>query len=109
MPQPIAYKTALLVILAALLLVSSLSFGEAITRNRGNYEGTIVTTKDLTYVSTLTFFYIGKTDNYTLMYDKEAEATTIIPNSEVTKIVISKKYKALPKSEKFVSWQCKSQ
>lgn len=53
--------------------------------DKGNYVGTTIYTKDSTYVSDKTHYYIGKTDKFYFVYDKIKKSTLVIPEKEVLK------------------------
>jgi len=70
--------------------IALFSYQDALKVDDGRYVGTVVHTKDAIYISTEDFFFIGKTDTYTLLHDKYSRRTTIIPNSEIIKLTLSK-------------------
>jgi uncharacterized integral membrane protein len=51
----------------------------------GKYTGTKIITKDSTYTSTDSSYFIGQTSNYLFFYNKKDKHSTIIPASEVLK------------------------
>ena len=58
---------------------------------RGLYKGTIVTTKDSTYISTDSSFFIGKTENYVFIHNLRDTSTEIIPSESIIKISMKMK------------------
>jgi len=72
------------IIVAFFLLLVNTTYLEEDTTEGGRYLGTKIFTKDSTYVSDSTHFYIGKTQNYYFIYNKDS-STLVIPEREVTK------------------------
>ena len=71
----------LFVILGAVII---LAIGYVDATEKGEYTGTKIFTKDSTYVSDKNHFYIGKTQNFYFIYNKNS-STLVIPEREVTK------------------------
>ncbi len=90
-PLDIGYLNLLQLTIFAGTFVAMQATLSAVKTANGRYIGTIIQTSDSTYVSDSTFFFIGKTDNYTLMYNKADNTSTIIPNGEIKKFVLKKK------------------
>lgn len=72
------------VIVVFFLLLINITYLEAASTESGQYLGTKIFTKDSTYVSDKNHFYIGKTQNYYFIYNKDS-STLVIPEREVTK------------------------
>jgi hypothetical protein len=53
--------------------------------DNGNFIGTTIVTKDSTYISDRTHYYIGKTEKYYFIFNKDKKTTLIIPEREVLK------------------------
>lgn len=64
---------------------------EARRAYNGRYIGTIIKTKDSTYISDPTTFYVGKTKEYSFLYNKKKNSAIIIPNGEIEKMVYKTK------------------
>ena len=58
---------------------------------RGLYKGTTITTKDSTYTSTDSSFFIGKTENYIFIHNLKDTSTEIIPSESILKIELKMK------------------
>jgi uncharacterized membrane protein len=58
---------------------------------RGLYKGTTITTKDSTYTSTDSSFFIGKTENYVFIHNLKDTSTLIIPSESILKIELKMK------------------
>ena len=54
--------------------------------DNGRYTGTKIVTKDSTFKSTDSAFFIGQTSNYIFFYNKKDKHTSIIPASELKEI-----------------------
>ena len=59
--------------------------------DNGKYKGTKIVTKDSTYISTDTAYFIGQTSNYIFFYNKKDKHSSIIPTSEVIKLELYSK------------------
>ena len=55
------------------------------------YYGTKIITSDSTYTSDSLHYYIGKTENYVFIYNTPDKSATIIPSSEVRKMILKTK------------------
>ncbi|WP_162944945.1 hypothetical protein [Flavisolibacter nicotianae] len=75
----------------AALLIALYSAIDAYYVQSGRYVGTTIITNKDSLVSTPHFYFIGKTDNYSIMYNDTLRSATIIPNSEIKKFVMHKK------------------
>ena len=73
-----------------LFLLICLTALDCIGTEKGQYVGTKIYTKDSTYVSDKNHFYIGKTQNYYFIYNKD-NSTLVIPEREVTKFELKAK------------------
>lgn len=62
------------------------SLSEINSVRKGKYSGTIIQTKDSTYISSKTNYFIGKTDKFAFMYNSNDSTSTIIPMAEVKTI-----------------------
>lgn len=58
---------------------------------RGKYKGTIISTKDMCYVSTDSSYFIGKTEEYVFIYNVKDTSTDVIPTSTITNMKIKMK------------------
>lgn len=63
-------------------------FDEAKSIEQGKYYGTIIVTKDSTYVVDSVNLFVGRTNNYSFMWNKITNTSTIIPNSEVSRMTL---------------------
>lgn len=64
---------------------------EARRAYNGRYIGTIIKTKDTVYISDSTTFYVGKTKEYSFLYNKKKNSAIIIPNGEIEKMIYKTK------------------
>jgi hypothetical protein len=83
------YRIVISFYLIVLAVVAS-SLESAHKTMKGKYVGTQVYTTDSVYTSTINNFYIGKTENYVFLYDKNLKIATALPNLEVKKLGIKK-------------------
>jgi len=77
------------------LYAYSMKLGMDIARTQsGRYNGTevYVGDKQEPLISSDSSYFIGKTENYVFIYNKNQEKTTIIPSSSVTKIILKKNF-----------------
>ena len=74
-----------LFLIVALITQVAFTIGEELQVRKGEYTGTKIYTKDSTYVSDSTHFYIGKTTNFYFIYNKDRKSSTIIPEREVNR------------------------
>lgn len=58
----------------------------------GKYIGTKIYTNDSTYVSDSTHFFIGKTENFYFIHNKDKKSTLVIPEREVSKFELQVHY-----------------
>ena len=56
------------------------------------YLGTKIVTKDTTYISDSTSFFIGKTDKFLFFYSMKDSSTTILPTESIIKIFLKTKH-----------------
>jgi len=66
-------------------VINNFAYFDAQKAEKGIYTGTKIYTKDSTYVSDSTHFYIGKTTNYYFIYNKDKKSTLVLPEREVSK------------------------
>jgi hypothetical protein len=64
---------------------------EARRAYNGRYIGTVIKTKDTTYISDSTMFYVGKTKEYYFIYNKKKNNAIIIPDGEIEKVTYKTK------------------
>lgn len=67
----------------SILLIFNLTRKAISEVNEGNYYGTTITTEDSVYISNSNSTYIGKTEKYYFIFNKEDSSSTIIPSDEV--------------------------
>ena len=79
------------VIVSLLWIVFYRSIADAENVNNGKYIGTRITTADSTYISDSLHFYVGRTNNFTFIYNKADSSTAVLPNSEIKKFVLKSK------------------
>ena len=68
----------------SIYIVVAFSAADCVATEQGEYAGTKIYTKDSTYISDSSHFYIGKTQNYYFIHNKDS-STLVIPEREVTK------------------------
>ena len=85
------YLYFLLLFAFLLFTVSTRAVSEAEQVHNGQLLGTTIITADSTYVSDSIHFYIGRTSQYTYIYNKQDKSSTILPNSEIKRISLKTK------------------
>lgn len=81
-----------LTILYSMFVFTIIDTGKKIAfTEKGYYNGSKIKTIDSTYLSTDTCYFIGKTENYVFIYNKNQKATTIIPSDDVKQIYLKVK------------------
>jgi hypothetical protein len=75
-------------VLTFVVVVIYMELVKADSVKRGRYNGTKVYTSDSTYVADSSNIYVGKTDRYIFMYNTVNSSPTIIPVSEVKKLIL---------------------
>lgn len=78
-------------IISLILIIIFIGSLETYTVDKGKYSGTQIYTRDTTYTSSDTSYFIGKTEKYIFIYNKFDTTTLIIPSESVTKIVMKSK------------------
>lgn len=58
---------------------------------KGRYLGTVIKTKDSTYVSDSSHFFIGKTEKFWFIKNRTTKSTVVIPDAEIIKSEIHDK------------------
>ena len=79
-----AYATVMLFIIIYLSFIGI----QVSNVENGKFVGTIIKTKDSTYLSTKERYFIGKTDKFVFFYDTKQKATTIIPSEKIESIIL---------------------
>lgn len=82
----IAFSLFMIFFLLAVIINSDVS-----RVKRGLYKGTVITTKDSSYTSTDSSFFIGKTENYVFIHNLKDTSTEIIPSESILKIELKMK------------------
>jgi hypothetical protein len=78
--------------LFVVLIVIYRAVDQASSVDEGKFIGTTIRTKDSTYVSDSAHIYIGRTKEYTYIYNKPDKSSTILPNSEIERVVFKSSY-----------------
>ncbi len=71
----------------ALINIISITSGEIKSVINGKYKGTIIVTKDTTYISSDTSYYIGQTEKYVFFYHSSKHCE-VLPLSNIKRIDI---------------------
>ena len=85
-PRIYIYTVFLSIIICAVLIYTTIyEIGDV---DKGKYSGTIIKTSDSTYISTAKNYFIGKTESYVFIYNKDSCTTTIIPKDGLKQMVL---------------------
>ena len=88
-----------LLVIVTVLIICLDSIQDANYSENGKYLGTKIYTKDSTYISDSTHFYIGKTTDFYFIYNKDRKSATIIPEREVLKFELKESKISIPISK----------
>lgn len=80
-----SYFSVLVILVLVLITRNSINKVE-----NGKYIGTKIFTEDSTYISDINHFYVGKTESFYFIYNKEAKTSLAIPEREVFKFEMKK-------------------
>jgi len=80
--------TGIISVLMVVTLLGTRTSNDIRHVEHGMYKSTIIKTKDSTYISTDSSFFIGKTEKYVFIYNKKDSTTTIIPTESVELITM---------------------
>lgn len=80
--NPLSFNIILISILVIISL-SVMTYMAIKSSEKGQFIGTIIQTKDSTYISDTTHYFIGKTEKFYFIHNQNKKSTLVIPETEV--------------------------
>jgi hypothetical protein len=85
------YLVTIVTMVTFAAIVADRTVKEAKSIYNGKYIGTIIYAKDSTYTSDSSHFFVGRTNNYSFIFNRTERTSIILPNSEILKTLLKSK------------------